>query len=50
MPIKINNICLLIESKKILINLGFRKTNNENVFSISRKTKMQSINYEFIKS
>ena len=38
------------KSKKILTNLGFKKINTGNVFSLSRKEEVQDINYELIKS
>ena len=38
------------KSKKILLNLGFKKVSEGKVFSLSKNDEVDDVNYELIKS
>ena len=38
------------KSKKILLNLGFQKVSESKVFSLSKNTEIEDVNYELVNS
>ena len=38
------------KSKKILLNLGFQKVSEGKIFSLSKNTEVDDVNYELVNS